>query len=331
MMNTIIGSFEKLETASLLIKAGEIVAFPTETVYGLGADAFNPIACLKVFKVKGRPSDNPFIVHLDNIDDIYRVAKNPSKTVINLFEKFTPGPLTIVLQKKDEVPSIVTAGLNTVGVRIPNHPLALAFIRQSETPIAAPSANISGAVSPTTAMHVFEYLSGKIKLILDGGPSSTGIESTILDMTKDIPVILRPGSISRAELLTVLSDVKNGYDVSNDRPLAPGMKYRHYAPSVPCVCTTSPITAQAIYESNLSSNPVIIGASDFITQCVKTLNMLNLGNTIKEHSARLYAYMKTAEKKYGYIIIEYFNNDDSGIYSGLNNRILKACGGNIVL
>ncbi|MDR0751534.1 MAG: threonylcarbamoyl-AMP synthase [Christensenellaceae bacterium] len=332
MMNTIIGGIEKLKEAARLIRKGEIVAFPTETVYGLGADAFNASACLKIFEAKGRPADNPFIVHIEKIDDLDRVAKKPSGLVLKLFEKFAPGPLTLILNKRSEIPEIVTAGLDTIGVRIPNHKMALALISEAKTPIAAPSANVSGSVSPTIAQHVYEYMKGRINLILDGGACSQGIESTIVDMTSKIPTILRPGSISKADLLTVLDIVDDRFDANIDKPMAPGMKYKHYAPTIPCACVASSETAKLLYESNVESDPVIIASTGFISKFDNKFNCLSLGLSYKENSAKLYAQMKKAEKQYGYIILQYFDvNEGADKFSGLNNRIIKACGGNLFL
>lgn len=232
---------EALRQAAGLIRAGELVAFPTETVYGLGADAMNPEASEKIYRAKGRPSDNPLIVHIARTADLYAVAREVPAQAKALAEAFWPGPLTMIVQKNDRVPRQTTGGLDTVAVRMPDHPLALALIAESGCLIAAPSANTSGKPSPTRAEHVAADLAGKIPMILDAGPVGIGIESTIVDLTDGIPTILRPGYITREMLAGVLGTeirMDPGLTVlecaettnENVRPKAPGMSYRHYAP-----------------------------------------------------------------------------------------------------
>ena len=222
--------------AAMLIRRGDLVAFPTETVYGLGADALNERAAAKIYAAKGRPSDNPLIVHVCDLDQVSRVARDITDKAWRVMEHFCPGPLTLILNKKEIVPSQTTGGLSTVAVRMPSHPVAAALIRESGTVIAAPSANRSGRPSPTTAQHVFEDMNTRIPMILDAGVVGIGIESTILDMTCDIPVILRPGFISGKELSEIVGEVETDPAILNlegskdVRPKAPGMKYRHYAP-----------------------------------------------------------------------------------------------------
>jgi len=187
----------QMQEAGDLIAAGELVAFPTETVYGLGADAMRPEASQKIYAAKGRPSDNPLIVHIAEESDLERVAKVVPEQAKKLAKAFWPGPLTMVVWKKDEVPYATTGGLNTVAVRMPNHPVALELIRKSGKLIAAPSANTSGRPSPTEASHVMEDLEGKIAMVLDGGPVGIGIESTIIDLTEEIPMVLRRAILHR--------------------------------------------------------------------------------------------------------------------------------------
>lgn len=229
-----------IEEAGRLIAAGELVAFPTETVYGLGGDAMHPLAARKIYAAKGRPSDNPLIVHIADFADMKRVAARLPEQAGKLAEAFWPGPLTMIVEKNDSVPEETTGGLNTVAVRMPEHPVALELIRVSGCLIAAPSANTSGRPSPTEASHVMEDLSGKIAMILDGGPVEIGIESTIIDLTEQVPMILRPGYITRGMLEEVLGEkvmVDPGIIDSGDarKPKAPGMKYRHYAPKAELV------------------------------------------------------------------------------------------------
>ncbi|MCI8634717.1 MAG: threonylcarbamoyl-AMP synthase [Eubacterium sp.] len=223
-----------IKQAASVIQAGGLVAFPTETVYGLGADALNPEASGKIYAAKGRPSDNPLIVHICDFADMARVAAEVPKEAKRLADAFWPGPLTMIVEKNGNVPYETTGGLDTVAVRMPNHPAALALIRESGCMIAAPSANTSGRPSPTLAAHVAADLNGKIPVILDGGEVGIGIESTIVDLTEQIPLILRPGYITEAMLCEVIGPVRTDPGIldanSAMRPKAPGMKYRHYAP-----------------------------------------------------------------------------------------------------
>ena len=227
---------EALELAGQLIRQGDLVAFPTETVYGLGADALNEEAAAKIYAAKGRPSDNPLIVHICSLDQVAEIARDIPECAWKLMKRFWPGPLTVILKKKPVVPDGTTGGLGTVAIRMPSHPVAAALIRVSGRMIAAPSANRSGRPSPTTAAHVYEDMKGRIPLILDGGAVQIGIESTIVDMTGDSPVILRPGYITPEMMEEVIGSVTVDPAVSGRvKPVnivarAPGMKYRHYAP-----------------------------------------------------------------------------------------------------
>lgn len=226
---------DQMKEAGELITAGELVAFPTETVYGLGGDALHPDAAKKIYEAKGRPSDNPLIIHIAEVSDLDRVGKDVPPQAKKLAEAFWPGPLTMIVWKKDEVPFATTGGLNTVAVRMPDHPVALELIRCSGKLIAAPSANTSGRPSPTEASHVMGDLEGRIAMVLDGGSVGIGIESTIIDLTEPIPMILRPGYITPEMLTEVLGEeviIDPGIIAADDttKPKAPGMKYKHYAP-----------------------------------------------------------------------------------------------------
>lgn len=223
---------EDFKIAGEIIRSGGLVAFPTETVYGIGANALNEVALLKIYEAKGRPSDNPLIIHISHVDWLPKYVNGISDKALSLIEAFWPGPLTLVFNKSDLVPSIVTGGLNTVAIRMPKHPVAKAIIDQAGVPVAAPSANLSGKPSPTRGQHVIDDLSGRVDMIVDGGKAYLGLESTVLDVSNEIPCILRPGSITHSMIEAVVGTVKYDEYLSNESsaPKAPGMKYKHYAP-----------------------------------------------------------------------------------------------------
>lgn len=222
---------EDLKVAAELIQKGETVVFPTETVYGLGANALDTLAVKKIFAAKGRPSDNPLIVHIADFEDAEQFAKDIPEVAKVLAKKFCPGPLTMILKKKDCIPDEVSAGLDTVGIRIPKDETARAFLKECGVPVAAPSANVSGRPSPTSFSHAFCDMNGKVSGIIKGEDSEVGVESTVLDMTSEVPTILRPGGVSREELRAVLGEVLISSELKKDDiPKAPGMKYKHYSP-----------------------------------------------------------------------------------------------------
>lgn len=225
---------EVIQEAGEILKNGGLVAFPTETVYGLGGNALDEEAAGKIYQAKGRPSDNPLIIHIAEFSALGKIVTRVPEKAKRLAEKYWPGPLTMIFPKSSHVPYETTGGLETVAVRMPNHPLALALIRAGGGYVAAPSANTSGRPSPTCSSHVEEDMNGRIDMILDGGPVGIGLESTIVDFTEDIPTILRPGYINQEMLEQVIGQVQMDRGLiaanSNVRPKAPGMKYRHYAP-----------------------------------------------------------------------------------------------------
>ena len=231
---------EDMQEAAEIIRSGGLVAFPTETVYGLGANALDPEASKRIYAAKGRPSDNPLIVHICRFEELESIAKEVPTQAGKLADAFWPGPLTMIVWKNEKVPYETTGGMDTVAIRMPNHPVALALIDESGCMIAAPSANTSGKPSPTEAAHVALDLDGKIPMILDGGPVGIGIESTIIDLTEKIPMILRPGYITKEMLEEVLGEevrIDPGIIAadSTKKPKAPGMKYKHYAPKADLV------------------------------------------------------------------------------------------------
>lgn len=234
----------QIRKAAKIIKSGNLVAFPTETVYGLGANALDSKAVKKIFLAKGRPSDNPLIVHISDIADLGILSDDIPKAAFDLIERFWPGPLTLVLKKSNIVPRIVTGGLDTVAIRMPKSKIATSLIAQSGTPIAAPSANVAGRPSPTIAQHVIEDLSGKISLILDGGPTKIGIESTVIDLSKKTPMLLRPGGITLEQLQKVLGKIAIHPIIHGKKTRSahrsPGMKYRHYSPKAKIILVQGP-------------------------------------------------------------------------------------------
>ncbi len=229
---------DALQYACRLLQEGSLVAIPTETVYGLGADALNPKAVERIFQVKGRPADNPLIVHVGSLEQVETLAAEIPGRAVRLARHFWPGPLTLVLPKLDRVPDITTAGLSSVAIRMPAHPLALKLIDVSGLSIAAPSANLSGRPSPTRAEHVLEDLAGRIEAVLDGGPCPVGVESTVLSLLAEPPVLLRPGGVTLEQLEAALEErIIDGTAPLDhgeiSKPLSPGMKYRHYATEAP--------------------------------------------------------------------------------------------------
>ena len=239
----------RVQVAAEMIKKGGLVAFPTETVYGLGADALNPKAVLALFEAKKRPLDNPPIIHVENANEVYKLAKRVPPEAELLMKHFWPGPLTLVLERSQKVPEVTVAGLDTVAIRMPKHEVALALIRLSGVPIAAPSANLAGKPSPTTAEHVLDDLNGRIDAVLDGGPTHVGVESTVLDLTVSPPMVLRPGGTTFEALRQVLWEVELHPFVAAEKEIAfgetrsPGMKHKHYAPKAKLILVEGGIVA----------------------------------------------------------------------------------------
>jgi len=239
----------KVQIAAEIIKKGGLVAFPTETVYGLGADALSPKAVLALFEAKKRPLDNPPIIHVENADDVHKLAKHVPPEAELLMKHFWPGPLTLILERSHAVPDVTVAGLDTVAVRMPKHEVALALIRESGVPIAAPSANLAGKPSSTSAEHVLDDLNGRIDAVLDGGSTCVGVESTVLDLSVCPPMVLRPGGITFEALREILGEVELHPFVAAEKEMAvgetrsPGMKHKHYAPKAKLILVEGSISA----------------------------------------------------------------------------------------
>lgn len=331
-----------MEQAGKLIAEGELVAFPTETVYGLGGDALDPDASHKIYAAKGRPSDNPLIVHIADFDDMKRVAREVPEQAKKLADAFWPGPLTMIVWKSDAVPEATTGGMQTVAVRMPNHPVALELIRRSGCLIAAPSANTSGRPSPTEAQHVAEDLSGKIAMILDGGPVGIGIESTIIDLTEEKPMILRPGYITPEMLSEVLQEevvIDPGIIAADDtrKPKAPGMKYKHYAPKAEMIIVDGAQDA-VIHKINeltvakrAEGKKVAVIATDETKDRYDAQVILSMGKRADEDAIAQHLYKilrECDELDVGEIYSECFQTPRIG--QAIMNRLLKAAGHTVI-
>lgn len=331
-----------MEQAGKLIAEGELVAFPTETVYGLGGNALDPDASRKIYAAKGRPSDNPLIVHIADFDDMKRVAREVPEQAKKLADAFWPGPLTMIVWKSDAVPEATTGGMQTVAVRMPNHPVALELIRRSGCLIAAPSANTSGRPSPTEAQHVAEDLSGKIAMILDGGPVGIGIESTIIDLTEEKPMILRPGYITPEMLSEVLQEevvIDPGIIAADDtrKPKAPGMKYKHYAPKAEMIIVDGAQDA-VIHKINeltaakrAEGKKVAVIATDETKDRYDAQVILSMGKRADEDAIAQHLYKilrECDELDVGEIYSECFQTPRIG--QAIMNRLLKAAGHTVI-
>ena len=318
-----------IDLAASIIRHGGLVAFPTETVYGLGADAMNESAVQKLFEAKGRPADNPLIVHVCSRDMLDLVACDIGDRAHQLIERFWPGPLTLVLKRKPEVAPSVSAGLPSVAVRMPRNKIALELIRSARTPIAAPSANASGRPSPTTAAHVLEDLDGRIDLILNGGDSSVGIESTVLDVTTDPPMILRPGAITREMLMGIIGNVEQATSIEELRH-SPGTRHRHYSPRARVVLLEpeSPESIDQICAGYLKQGQGKIG---FIGHTPIALNDPNLNTIMLDPSAKAYArsiYSALRElDQAGTTVIIVEGISDKGLGAGVMDRLRRAASG----
>lgn len=329
---------EVIKEASDILHAGDMVAFPTETVYGLGADALDEMASKKIYAAKGRPSDNPLIVHVANEQQILPLVKEIPESARKLMKAFWPGPLTIIFNKSDVVPYGTTGGLDTVAIRMPNHKVALTLIEESNIPIAAPSANTSGRPSPTTAMHVMDDLNGKISMVIDGGAVGIGIESTIVDVTGDIPMILRPGYINKKMLEEVVGEVTIDKailgPVSPDlKPKAPGMKYKHYAPKADFTMFDGDIDKVADRINELAESYIKKGykvgiiSSDESKDRYRYGEVISIGSRNNEISIskNLYKVLREFDdKQVDYILGETFRSEELG--QAIMNRLLKAAG-----
>lgn len=320
---------ESLKEAKAIIESGGVVAIPTETVYGLGGSAFDDAAVKRIFEVKGRPNDNPLIAHVHSGYDLKRIIDYDPPYAKRLREAFLPGPLTIVYPSKGKVSRFVSCGLDTLAVRVPSHEGAQAFLRETDIPIVAPSANLSRHVSPTSALHVYEDFNGKIPLILDGGVCDGGIESTVVDVTGDIPVILRPGLITREMILSAAGacEVYGDTVKEGEKAKSPGMLYKHYAPKCKTALYSLEDKNSALeYAKKESEKGVKVAflVESKAKEGLEAFTLFDLGGTEREMAARLYGLLREAEKSVD-LLIAIEPKDRGGIMTGVMNRLKKAC------
>ncbi len=323
--------------AGTILKNGGLVAFPTETVYGLGGDALNPASSDKIYRAKGRPSDNPLIIHIASIDNLKNIAENIPGITWELAKNFWPGPLTMIFQKKGSVPLETTGGLETVAVRIPRHRTALALIEAAGGYIAAPSANLSGKPSPTLAKYVQEDLDGRIDMIIDGGTIEIGLESTIIDLTQKTPMILRPGFVTKEMIESVIGKIETDITISEENskqaPRAPGMKYRHYAPKGEMTIIEGDSDKVIAYINEVAQKEKIAGKrvgviatqGNFEQYEASYVKCLGNKQDVNKIARELYRVLREFDDEDVEIILsESFS--DTGMGQAIMNRLLKAAG-----
>lgn len=333
---------EKLKEAAAILKSGGLAAFPTETVYGLGANALDEAAAARIYEAKGRPSDNPLIAHVSCFEDIIPLTAEIPEAGKKLADAFWPGPLTLVFLKSDLVPYGTTGGLDTVAIRMPSDPVASALIRLAGVPVAAPSANTSGRPSPTTARHVLQDMDGRIDMIVDGGSVGIGVESTIVDVTENIPVLLRPGAVTMEMLRAVVGAVNIDPAILNPvsadmRPKAPGMKYKHYAPKADLTLVEGEIEQvierinQLSAEKRAEGKRVGIICTDETKDRYTADVLKSIGERAKEETVahNLYAVLRDFDDEgTEYIYSESFSESHLG--QAIMNRLNKAAGYKII-
>jgi L-threonylcarbamoyladenylate synthase len=335
-----------IEYAATFLRGGEVVVFPTETVYGLGADAFQPSALERIFVAKGRPFSDPLIVHIADEESLLLLTTSIPEQAKRLAQVFWPGPLTLILPRGPQVPQLVTAGLDTVAVRMPRHPIALALIRAAGSPIAAPSANRFMHVSPTTAQHVISDLSGRVPLILDGGLSEVGLESTVLDLCSEVPRILRPGGVSLEALRSVLPVVQppcksdNKHEDEEEAQKAPGQLLTHYAPSVPLLLFDGSVEAMRnailaeLRRRRVKGERVGVLVADEDVATFQDSGVViqapGSANNPMQVAAALFASLRALETA-GVDVILCRNFDEHGLGLAIRDRLLKAAGGKVIV
>ncbi|WP_422449059.1 L-threonylcarbamoyladenylate synthase [Thermoanaerobacterium sp. DL9XJH110] len=329
---------DKIKLAAEIIKKGGLVVFPTETVYGLGGNALDEKAAEKIYSAKARPRDNPLIVHIHSLEQLDCLVRDIPAGARRLIDRFWPGPLTIIFNKNEIIPYSTTGGLDTVAIRMPDHPVALELIRESGVPIAAPSANISGRPSPTSAPDVFEDMAGRVDIILDGGPCTVGVESTVLDVSGDVPVILRPGGLTKEQLEEVLGPVELDPGLApGEKPRSPGQKYRHYAPQARMTVVEGPVELQVKKIAELAASLEAGGRRVGIMATAQTRDSYPRGLVISVGdrdapltiSSNLFSILRKFDRLgVDEILAEGVSKEGLGL--AVMNRLYKAAGYNII-
>ena len=327
---------KEIKQAAEIIRNGGLVAFPTETVYGLGASALDSQAANKIYTAKGRPSDNPLIVHICNKEQIRDIAQEIPDTAIKVIDSFMPGPVTIILKKKSIIPKEVTAGLDTVAVRFPMDNTAQRLIKLTGVPIAAPSANISGKPSPTRARHVIQDMSGRIEAVIDGGDCTVGVESTIIDFTSDKPIILRPGGVTQKDLLKIGIEAELDSSIlksidTGETPKCPGMKYKHYAPDaeVTVVEGCKDDVQKKIKELLKEHSGSIAGVLTMYGAEYDNAVILSAGDTNKDYARNLFAALREFDELgVDVVFAEFCEKDGYGL--AVKNRLYKAAAQRVI-
>ena len=327
---------EQLNDAAMIIRQGGLLGIPTETVYGLGADALNETACLHIFEAKGRPQDNPLIIHVADVGWLPRYCRDIPAQAYALARRFWPGPLTMILPRKEIVPLRTTGGLDTVGVRCPDHPVTLEIIRRAGVPVAAPSGNTSGRPSPTTAQHMVEDMWGRIDGIVDGGPCGVGVESTIIDLTCTPPRLLRPGGLPLEALEEVLGEVQVDKAVTaepekGEKPKAPGMAYRHYAPKAPVTVVSGDPERSAVFiRAHLTEKSGVICFHEYMDLFADhVVHDLGHVDNKAEQARHVFDALRTFD---GTDVTEIWAQcpDSTGLGLAVENRLKKAAGFHVI-
>lgn len=315
---------EDLARASDIFRKGGLVAIPTETVYGLGANAFDKDAVLKIFAAKGRPADNPLIVHIADEKQLGDIVSEVNEKAKKLMDAFWPGPLTIVMKKSEKIPYEVSAGLDTVAVRMPIHPAAHSLLKMCGLPIAAPSANTSGKPSPTTAKHVWDDMNGKIDAIVDGGSCEVGLESTVVDVTDSVARLLRPGAVTYEQLCSVLGSVEKNYEFKDgETPRSPGVKYKHYAPKAEVYVIKGDFAEYVNKEANKFGKVGVLCHKEY--SFPENCDIKYMGKNPDEYANTLFAHLRAFDQD-GVDVIFAEDIDDKGINLAVSNRLYKAAG-----
>ncbi len=337
-MKTLVLDEQQIQTAADILKNGGVVGIPTETVYGLAADALNGAAVAKIFQAKGRPMDNPLIVHIADFADIgrFRLVREVPESAKALAKAFWPGPLTMIMKRTDAVPPEVSAGLDTVAIRFPAHPVAQAIIRAADTPLAAPSANLSGSPSPTTARHVLNDMNGKIDAVLDGGASEVGVESTVITLAEGVPRVLRPGGVTVEMLREVLGAVEVDDAVLHQlregaKAASPGMKYKHYAPRANVVLLKGSDEAYLNYVNAHAEEGVcaLCCDEDLLSLSVKTVSLGRRGDYLT-HARHLFDCLRKIDEN-GTIQTVYSRLPSTeGVGLAVYNRLIRAAGFEVI-